>query len=104
MLDIAEAHVRALEYLVRGGASCSLNLANARGYSVKEVIASAERVSGKPILVRMAPRRAGDPAILVGSHERARALFGWEPARSDLEIQIRDAWNCMQTSAAGFMA
>jgi UDP-glucose-4-epimerase GalE len=100
VLDIAEAHVRALEYLVRGGASCSLNLANARGYSVKEVIATAERVSGKPIRVRMAPRRAGDPAVLVGSHERARAILGWEPTRSDLEIQIRDAWNWMQTAAA----
>jgi UDP-glucose-4-epimerase GalE len=100
VLDIAEAHVRALEYLMRGGASCSLNLANARGYSVKEVIATAERVSGKPIRVRMAPRRAGDPAVLVGSHERARAILGWEPTRSDLEIQIRDAWNWMQTAAA----
>jgi UDP-arabinose 4-epimerase len=98
VLDIAEAHVRALEYLMRGGVSCLVNLANARGYSVKEVIATAERVCGKPILVRTAPRRAGDPAILVGSHERARALLGWEPARSDLEIQIRDAWNWMKTN------
>lgn len=100
VLDIAEAHVRALEYLMNGGASCSLNLANARGYSVKEVIATAERVSGKPIRVRMTRRRAGDPAILVGSYERARAIIGWEPTRSDLEIQIKDAWNWMQTAAA----
>jgi UDP-arabinose 4-epimerase len=100
VLDIAEAHVRALEYLLRGGASCYLNLANARGYSVKEVIATAERVTGKPIRVRMVRRRAGDPAVLVGSHERARAILGWEPARSDLAIQLRDAWNWMQTAAA----
>jgi UDP-glucose-4-epimerase GalE len=99
VLDIAEAHVRALEYLMRGGESCSVNLANARGYSVKEVIATAERVSGKAIPVRMTPRRAGDPAVLVGSHERALATLGWKPARSDLEIQIRDAWNWMQTAA-----
>jgi UDP-arabinose 4-epimerase len=100
VLDIAEAHVRALEYLLRGGASCYLNLANARGYSVKEVIATAERVTGKPIRVRMVRRRAGDPAVLVGSHKRARAILGWEPTRSDLAIQLRDAWNWMQTAAA----
>jgi UDP-arabinose 4-epimerase len=99
VFDIAEAHVRALEYLMSGGASCSLNLANARGYSVKEVIATAERVTGKPIRVRMTPRRAGDPAVLVGSRERALAILGWEPTRSDLEIQIRHAWNWMQAPA-----
>lgn len=99
VLDIAEAHVRALEYLLRGGTSCSLNLANARGHSVKEVIATAERVCGKPILVKLAPRRTGDPAVLVGSPERARAILGWEPARSDLEVQIRDAWNWMRSNS-----
>ena len=99
VLDIADAHVRALEYLLRGGATCSLNLANACGYSVKQVISAAERVCGKSILVRMAPRRPGDPAVLIGSSERAKAILGWEPARSDLEIQIRDAWNWMQTGA-----
>jgi UDP-arabinose 4-epimerase len=99
VLDIAEAHVRALKYLLRGGTSCSLNLANARGYSVKEVIATAERVSGKPILTRIASRRAGDPAVLIGSPERAQAVLGWKPARLDLEIQIRDAWNWMQTNS-----
>jgi len=100
VFDIAEAHVRALEYLLRGGASCSLNLANARGYSVKEVIATAERVTGKPIRVRKARRRAGDPAVLVGSRERARAILSWEPTRSELAVQLRDAWNWMQTATA----
>jgi UDP-arabinose 4-epimerase len=95
VLDIADAHVRAIEYLIGGGASCALNLANARGYSVKEVIAAAERVCGKPIRVEMAPRRAGDPAVLVGALEGAQTLLGWKPARSDLELQITDAWNWM---------
>ncbi len=95
VLDIADAHVRALNYLLDGGASCSLNLANARGHSVKEVIAAAERVCGKPIRVEMSSRRAGDPAVLIGTSERARTLLGWKPARSDLEIQIGDAWNWM---------
>jgi UDP-arabinose 4-epimerase len=97
VLDIAEAHVLALECLLRGGASCSLNLANARGYSVKEVIAAAERVTRKRIRVNRAPRRAGDPAVLIGDSTRVQTDLGWRPARSDLEIQIEDAWNWMRT-------
>jgi UDP-glucose 4-epimerase len=96
VLDIAEAHILALEYLLRGGASCSLNLANARGYSVREVIATAERVSSRRIPINVTPRRAGDPAVLVGGFDRAQATLGWEPARSDLETQIRDACNWMR--------
>jgi UDP-glucose-4-epimerase GalE len=96
VVDIAEAHVLAVEYLLRGEASCSLNLANARGYSVKEVIAAAERVSGQRIRMNIAPRRIGDPPVLVGSFARAQTKLGWEPGRSDLETQISDAWNWMQ--------
>jgi UDP-arabinose 4-epimerase len=95
VLDIADAHVRAIDYLINGGASCSLNLANARGYSVKEVIATAERVCGKPIRVEIVARRSGDPAVLIGALGRAQTLLGWKPARSDLELQITDAWNWM---------
>jgi UDP-arabinose 4-epimerase len=95
VVDIADAHVRALDYLTRGGASCALNLANARGYSVKEVIATAERVCGRPIRVDVARRRTGDPPVLIGAVERARTLLGWKPGRSELEIQIADAWNWM---------
>jgi UDP-arabinose 4-epimerase len=100
VLDIAEAHVLALEYLLRGRKSCSLNLANARGYSVKEVIATAERVSGRRIRVNITPRRVGDPAVLIGAFDRAQATLGWAPARSDLDIQIRDAWNWMRGAKA----
>jgi UDP-arabinose 4-epimerase len=95
VFDIADAHVRALKYLIEGGKSCALNLANERGYSVREVIATAERVTGKPIRVEIAPRRPGDPAVLVGSSERARDLLGWKPARSELVVQVQDAWNWM---------
>jgi UDP-arabinose 4-epimerase len=97
VLDIADAHLRSLNYLISGGSSCSLNLANARGYSVKEVITTAEQVCGKPVRIEMAPRRAGDPAVLIGASERARTLLGWKPARSDLVIQITDAWNWMKS-------
>jgi UDP-arabinose 4-epimerase len=95
VFDIADAHVQALKYLMKGGKSCALNLANARGYSVREVIATAEQVTGKSILVELTPRRTGDPAALIGSAERARDLLGWKPTRSDLTAQIRDAWNWM---------
>lgn len=93
--DLADAHVRALDYVLSGGKSCALNLANARGYSVKEVIATAERVCGRTIPVTMVDRRPGDPSQLVGSADRARGLLGWAPARSELDVQVRDAWNWM---------
>jgi UDP-arabinose 4-epimerase len=98
--DIADAHVRALDHLRTGGRSCALNLANERGYSVKEVIAAAEKVGGRSISSEIAPRRTGDPPILIGDASRAHALLSWSPARSSLEIQIRDAWNWMSAQVA----
>jgi len=95
VVDIADAHLRALDYLLKGGTSCALNLANARGYSVKEVVAVAERVCGRPIRTEMAPRREGDPPVLIGSAVHAETLLGWRPTRSALETQIADAWNWM---------
>ena len=89
VIDIADAHLRALEYLLAKRESCALNLANARGYSVKEVIAAAERVCGRSISVKVAPRRPGDPPILIGSARRAR-LLGWKAGHSGLENQIAD--------------
>ena len=97
--DLADAHVQALKYLMSGGKTCALNLANARGYSVLDVIQTAERVCGKPIRIKMAPRRDGDPPALIGSSERARQLLGWVPGRSALDVQIGDAWRWMQGRA-----
>jgi UDP-glucose-4-epimerase GalE len=94
--DIADAHVRALDHLLNGGESCALNLANSRGYSVKEVIAAAEKVSGRSIRSEIAARRVGDPPVLIGDANRARALLDWHPVRSDLKMQIADAWNWMK--------
>ena len=91
--DIADAHVKALRHLLEGGKSCMLNLANSRGYSVKEVIAIAEDVTGRTINVQLAERRDGDPGILIGDASRSRAVLNWEPCRSDLRTQIQDAWN-----------
>jgi UDP-glucose-4-epimerase GalE len=95
--DLADAHVRALDYILNGGESCALNLANARGYSIKEVIAAAERVVGGPIPWETAPRRIGDPPILIGDAHRAGALLEWRPTRSGLDVQITDAWNWLRS-------
>ena len=100
VVDIADAHLRALNYLLGNGLSCAFNLANTRGYSVKEVIATAERVCGRKIPIKIGPRRPGDPPTLVGSAERARALLGWTPGRSDLEVQIADLWKRVNSRAA----
>ena len=94
--DIADAHVLALEYLLNGGNSCALNLANARGYSVKEVIAAAETVCGRTISSEIVARRTGDPPVLIGDAHRAHVLLGWKPLRSDLKMQIADAWKWMK--------
>jgi UDP-arabinose 4-epimerase len=93
VMDIADAHVRALSYLLAGGKNCALNLANARGYSVKEVIATAERICNRPIAVTFAARRPGDLPMLVGSALFAGKMLGWKPHRSELALQIEDAWN-----------
>jgi UDP-arabinose 4-epimerase len=86
--------VRALEYLIDGGRSCALNLANARGYSVKEVIAPAEKVCGCTISSETVARR---PPVLIGDASRAHALLGWKPRRSSLEMQIAVAWRWMES-------
>jgi UDP-arabinose 4-epimerase len=93
--DIADAHVRAIDYLIKGGLSCALNLANARGYSVKEVVAEAEAVCRCAIPTELVARRPGDPPVLIGDARRAHAVLGWTPTRSELQTQIADAWTWM---------
>ena len=94
--DIADAHVRALEYLLAGGMTCALNLSNAHGYSVLEVIETAKLVCDRQICIEKMPRRPGDPPALIGLSERARSLLEWQPQRGALQIQIADAWHWMQ--------
>jgi UDP-glucose 4-epimerase len=98
--DIADAHARALDFLVDKGESRAFNLANARGYSVKEVIAVAERICGGPISAEVAPRRPSDLPLLIGSAESARQTLGWAPRRSALDVQIADAWKWINRKAA----
>lgn len=91
--DLASAHVRALDYLAAGGESRALNLGTGMGYSVREVINAANKLSPRPIPVREGPRRAGDPPVLVADASQAGKVLGWTPQRSDLETVTQDAWN-----------
>jgi UDP-glucose 4-epimerase len=89
--DLADAHVLALEALdVHDRLTC--NLGNGTGFSVREVIEAARRVTGHPIPAADAERRPGDPASLVASADRARELLGWQPQRRDLDVIVADAW------------
>lgn len=89
--DLADAHVRALRHLEAGCGSGALNLGTGRGDSVREVVAMVERVSGRTVNARNAPRRPGDPPALVAAPGRARQVLGWEPKWSDLETIVRTA-------------
>jgi len=91
--DLADAHVLGLEYLLKGGASTAFNLGNGNGYSVKEVIETAKKITQKPIKVVISDRRAGDPPMLVGSSDRAREILGWQPQYADLSQIVQHAWN-----------
>ena len=92
--DLATAHIDALQYLRGGGASTTLNVGYGHGYSVRQVLASVERVSGKRLNVHEQPRRAGDPPALIARAERIRAELGWRPRHDDLDAIVRTslAW------------
>ncbi|SDC97156.1 UDP-glucose 4-epimerase GalE [Rhodococcus tukisamuensis] len=95
VLDLAEAHLLALEK-ASAGTHGIYNLGSGAGFSVREVISACRRVTGLPIAAEDAPRRAGDPAVLVASSERAMAELGWRPERTDLDEIVSDAWTFLQ--------
>jgi UDP-arabinose 4-epimerase len=98
--DLAEAHLRALEHLCAGGASTALNLGTGHGHSVREIIAAAESVCGRPISRRETTRRPGDPPVLVADPSRASEQLGWRAHRSDLQTIIRTAYAWHERYAA----
>ena len=100
--DLAKAHILAVEYLMNGGESDIFNLGNGVGYSVKEVIETARKVTGHPIPAKEEPRRAGDPARLVASGEKARKILGWEPEIKDLADIISSAWKWHKAHPNGY--
>lgn len=91
--DLAEAHVAALQHLLSGHESFSANLGTGRGASVQEVVAAVEKISGAAIQAKLAPRRSGDPAILVADPTNAEKLLGWRPTLSSLDAIVTSAWD-----------
>ena len=100
--DLAQAHLLALKRLKNGGESTAYNLGNGTGFSVKEVVEVARKVTGHEIPAEVAPRRAGDPATLIASSERAIKELGWEPKFNDLETIISTAWKWHSSHPQGY--
>ena len=100
--DLAQAHILAVQYLNNGGGSDIFNLGNGVGYSVREVIETARKVTGHPIPATESSRRAGDPARLVASSEKAKKILGWKPVHDSLEEIISSAWNWHKNHPNGY--
>ncbi|OIN98895.1 MAG: UDP-glucose 4-epimerase GalE [Desulfovibrionaceae bacterium CG1_02_65_16] len=100
VLDLADAHISALNYLQKGGAPRAFNLGNGQGLSVLQIINAAREVTGQPIPVHMAPRRAGDSTRLVGDATLARQTLGWAPNHADIHDILATAWAWHQKEAA----
>jgi len=94
--DLAEAHVYAVEHLLKGGKSDVFNVGTGHGHSVKEVIAAAEAVTGKKVPQTIGPRREGDPPSLVADSNKLQRALGWRPKRAELEHIVSDAWQFAQ--------
>ena len=100
--DLAQAHILAVKYLVNGGKSDVFNLGNGVGFTVKEVIETARKVTGHPIPAVVSPRRGGDPAKLIASSEKAKKILGWNPEHADLEEIIASAWKWHKNHPKGY--
>lgn len=90
--DRADAHVKAMKYLLPGGESIALNMGTGAGHSLMEVIQAAENVTGRAVPHRISPRRSGDPAVLVAGTTLAGQALGWHPQHSGLDSMLRTAW------------
>ena len=100
--DLAQAHILAVDYLRKGNSSDIFNLGNGVGFTVKEVIETARKVTEHPLPAVISPRRAGDPAQLIASSEKAKAVLGWKPQHADIEEIIATAWKWHKNHPDGF--
>ena len=100
--DLSQAHLLALEHLRKNGASEFINLGNGDGYSVKQVIEAARKITGANIEAVIAPRRAGDPSRLVADATKAREVLGWNPQFPEIEKIIESAWNWHEANPHGY--
>lgn len=92
VLDLCDAHVLALEYLINGNPSDVFNLGSGEGFSVLEMVNAARKVTNHSIPLQIVDRRAGDPAVLIASSSKAKQVLKWNPIREDIEVMIKDAW------------
>ena len=102
VIDLADAHILALNYLREGGESNIFNLGNGQGFSVKEMILAAEKVTEQKIKTEIGARRAGDPAQLIASSDKAKKVLKWEPKFADVEKIIATAWNWHKNHPNGY--
>lgn len=100
--DLIDAHILALEYLKNGGESNIFNLGSSQGFSVKEIIDTARKVTEHKIPAKVAPRRPGDPSTLVAASQKAKEILGWNPSRTDIDRIITDAWKWHQANPTGY--
>ena len=100
--DLADAHVKALESISGGGHSAAYNLGTGRPHSVREVIDTVAKVTGRDVPWTLAPRRPGDPAVLYAAARKAQAELGWTPKLGDLETIVRTAWDWHRTHPRGY--
>ncbi len=100
--DLAQAHILAVKYLLSGKGSDVFNLGNGIGFTVKEVIETARKATNDPIKAVVEPRRAGDPAFLIASSEKAQQILGWRPQYADLETIIASAWKWHSSHPNGY--
>ncbi len=100
--DLAQAHILAVDYLLNGGESNIFNLGNGKGFTVKEVIEVARKVTGNSIPAVVSPRRDGDPAQLIASSKKAKEILGWKPEHDSLEEIIQSAWNWHKKHPNGY--
>ncbi len=102
VMDLVEAHILALEHLGKGKGSGIFNLGNGTGFSVKQVVETARKVTGHAIPAEIAPRRAGDPAQLIASSDKAMSELGWKPRYADLDTIIESAWAWFKKHPNGY--
>ncbi|WP_225047748.1 UDP-glucose 4-epimerase GalE [Lacticaseibacillus kribbianus] len=102
VVDLADAHILAMDYLKAGKPSTAFNLGSATGFSNLEILNAARKVTGKAIPATIGPRRAGDPSTLIAASDKARTVLGWQPNYDNIEAILATAWNWHESKPEGF--
>jgi UDP-glucose 4-epimerase len=102
VMDLAEAHILALDYLLAGGKSDFFNLGNGMGFSVSDIVRVTEKVTGEKVPILFGDRRPGDPPMLVAGSKKIQAVLGWKPKFADIETMIKTAWKWHKSHPRGY--